>query len=89
MSLTITELASVAAITATGSVAVKWLYERVRDAQISRKFVADMATNHLPHIYDGLKKLAGRLDVELDPDPPIQFISFREANKHHSERETR
>lgn len=30
---------------------VYWVYRRIRNADIYRSFVYDMATNHLPHIY--------------------------------------
>src|ERR1700735_4089696 len=31
---------------------LRWLYRRIRNDELLRIFVEDMATNHLPHIYE-------------------------------------
>lgn len=59
--------------------ATRWLYKRTRNNEINQKFVHDVATNHLPHLYDGQKRIAAHLGVELPDPPPIQFI---ELNGH-------
>lgn len=59
--------------------ATRWLYKRTRNNEINRRFVHDVATNHLPHLYDGQKRIAAHLGVELPDPPPIQFI---ELNGH-------
>jgi len=65
---------------------VRWLHRRMRDDEIRRAFVRDMALNHLPHIYVALRKLAAKLDVELDEPPPVQFLELdgpsRAENTH-------
>jgi len=30
---------------------LRWVYRRIRNEEIMRVFVQDMATHHLPHIY--------------------------------------
>ena len=39
---------------------LRWLYRRIRNDEITRTFVEDMATNHLPHIYALLKDCVTR-----------------------------
>ena len=43
-------------------------------AETSSKFVRDMAVNHLPHIYDALKRIAESQGVDLPDPPPIRFL---------------
>jgi hypothetical protein len=59
----------------------RWLHRRMRDDEIERAFVHDMATNHLPHIYHALKVIATRLKVELEDSPPVRFLDL---NGSHS-----
>jgi hypothetical protein len=54
----------------------RWLYRRMRDDEIHRAFVRDMATNHLPHIYEALRALTRAMNVELPEPPPVRFIIF-------------
>ena len=55
---------------------LRWLHRRVRDSEIERAFVHDMATNHLPHIYHALELIAARLDVPLEEPPPLCFVDL-------------
>ena len=55
---------------------LKYFYRRMRDGEIERKFVRDMATNHLPHIYDALTKICRAKGIELGEPPPIRWIDF-------------
>jgi len=55
---------------------LRWLHRRTRDDEISRAFVRDMATNHLPHIYQALRQLSARFDVELNEPPPVRFVEL-------------
>ncbi|HTU36311.1 MAG TPA: hypothetical protein VMF66_21100, partial [Candidatus Acidoferrum sp.] len=48
---------------------LRWLYRRIRDDELNRAFVHDMATNHLPHIYQLLLKLCEKQDVDVEPTP--------------------
>lgn len=43
---------------------LRWLYRRVRNDELMRIFVADMATNHLPHIYGVLVQLYDQQGIE-------------------------
>lgn len=64
--------------------ATRWLYKRTRNNEINQKFVHDMATNHLPHVYSALQQIAAASGVELKEPPPIQFI---ELNGHRKRQE--
>ena len=37
---------------------LRWLHRRMRNDEITRAFVRDIATNHLPHIYSALHVIA-------------------------------
>lgn len=65
-------------------VTTRWAYKRTRNNEINRRFVHDMATNHLPHIYDAQKLIAAKMGIELPDPPPIQFM---ELNGHRSKKE--
>jgi len=58
---------------------LRWLHRRMRDDEIERAFVRDMATNHLPHIYHALRLIADQLDVELVEPPPLRFIELNSS----------
>lgn len=76
-------------LTAIAGVAVqfilflRWLHRRMRDDEITRTFVRDVAENHLPHIYSALRKIAAQQGIELDETPLVQFVSL---NGHRRER---
>jgi hypothetical protein len=58
----------------------RWLWRRMMDDAINRKFIRDMAINHLPHIYHGMKRIAETNGVELDEPPPVQWVDL--SNGH-------
>jgi hypothetical protein len=39
------------------ALSLRWLYRRLRNDEIMRAFVQDIATNHLPHSYERLERL--------------------------------
>jgi hypothetical protein len=55
---------------------LRWLYRRIRNEEMTRAFVADMAANHLPHIYDLLSRLCDQQGIERPPSPPIRWIDL-------------
>ena len=70
-------IAFVVLLTSLGGIA-RWVYGRARDVEIAVKFIEDVSSNHLPHLYHGLTLVAKKLDVVIDDPPPIRFIPFRE-----------
>lgn len=61
-------------LTAAG-IFVWFVVERIIESRVQRKFIRDIAINHLPHIYDGLHKLCGQAGIQLECPPAIQFIN--------------
>lgn len=55
---------------------VRWLYRRIRNDELVRAFVAEMAINHLPHIYAALRELCKRQGIELNDPPPIRWLDL-------------
>ena len=55
---------------------LRWLHRRMRNEEITRAFVRDIATNHLPHIYNALEKLAAKQGIELDETPMVRFVDL-------------
>jgi hypothetical protein len=58
---------------------LRWLHRRMRNDEITRAFVRDIATNHLPHIYNALQKIAAEQGIELDETPMVRFVDL----SHH------
>ena len=55
---------------------LRWLYRRVRNDEITRTFVEDMATSHLPHIYNLLERICDEKRIEHADLPPIRWIDL-------------
>ena len=55
---------------------LRWIYRRIRNDEIMRAFVDDMAISHLPHIYERLEQLCERQGIERSPLPPIRWIDL-------------
>ena len=61
---------------------VKWIYRRIRDDQIQRAFIRDMAVNHLPHIYGALRLIAKHNGIALPEPPTLRWLELdREGNR--------
>jgi hypothetical protein len=62
---------------------LRWLHRRMRNDEIVRAFVRDIATNHLPHIYDALHKIAAKQGIELDETPLVRFVDLNSYGHRH------
>jgi hypothetical protein len=60
---------------------LRWLHRRMRNEEITRAFVRDVATNHLPHIYNALQKIAAQQGIELDETPLVQFVDLNHRRR--------
>jgi hypothetical protein len=60
---------------------LRWLHRRMRNDEITRAFVRDIATNHLPHIYNALQKIAAEQGITLDETPLVQFVDLNHRRK--------
>jgi hypothetical protein len=75
----LTWLTAVIPVTVQSVLFLRWLHRRMRNDEITRAFVRDIATNHLPHIYNALQKIAAQQGIDLDETPLVQFV---ELNGH-------
>jgi len=55
---------------------LRWLHRRMRDDEVHRQFVRDIAHNHLPHIYEALHKIAAKQGILLSLPPSVRFVDF-------------
>ena len=60
---------------------IRWLHRRTRDDEIRRAFIRDMALNHLPHLYHGLRQIGTHLGIELKEPPPVQFLELNGSER--------
>jgi hypothetical protein len=59
---------------------LRWLHRRMRNDEITRAFVRDIATNHLPHIYSALREMAQGQGIELSEPPLVRFVDLHGHN---------
>jgi len=59
---------------------LRWLHRRMRDDEINRAFIRDVATNHLPHIYSALRDIAQQQGIELEDPPLVRFVDLQNHN---------
>ena len=71
-----TWLATLISVAVQFVVFLRWLHRRMRNEEITRAFVRDIATNHLPHIYTALQQIASRQGIELDETPLVRFVDL-------------
>ena len=57
-------------------ICLRWLHRRMRDDEVHRQFVRDIAHNHLPHIYEALHKIAAKQGILLSLPPNVRFVDF-------------
>lgn len=61
---------------------LRWLHRRMRNDEIVRAFVSDIATNHLPHIYSALHAIALKQGIEPTEPPLVRFVEFKAHRRH-------
>ncbi len=74
-------IAAVVPVAAQFGLFVRWLYRRMRDDEIHRAVIRDIATNHLPHIYGALRQIAERNGITLEEPPVVRYV---EINGHEA-----
>lgn len=55
---------------------LRWLHRRMRNNEIVRAFVRDIATNHLPHIYAALHAIARKQGIDAPEPPMVRFVEL-------------
>ncbi len=56
---------------------LRWMHRRIRDDEIQRAFIRDLAVRHLPAIYRALNMIAERQGIKLDEIPLVNYIDLR------------
>jgi hypothetical protein len=60
---------------------LRWIYRRIRNDELTRTFVEDMARNHLPHIYQLLERLCDEQGIRRSERPHIRWVDLN--SPHH------
>jgi hypothetical protein len=63
---------------------LRWLRRRIRDDEIHRAFLRDLATNHLSHIYSALRAIATVHGIWLETPPQIQYLELNGPRRRDS-----
>ena len=63
---------------------LRWLHRRMRNDEILRICVRDIALRHLPHIYSSLQALAKEKGTALPETPVIHFVDFHGHNRRRA-----
>jgi hypothetical protein len=76
-----TILAVVVSLGAQLVVFLRWMHRRMRDDEIQRVFIRDLALRHLPSIYKALHKIAEQQGITLDETPVVHFVDLRNGSR--------
>lgn len=58
---------------------MRWLHRRIRNDEITRVFVEDIALNHLPHIYELLRRLCRNQGIDGDKPPIVRWLNMNDS----------
>ena len=53
---------------------LRWVHRRMRNEEITRVFVQDIALNHLPHIYELLQRLCREQGIDGGSSPLVRWL---------------
>ena len=60
---------------------LRWIHRRMRDDEMQRVFIRDLALKHLPAIYRALHSMAEQQGISLDETPMVNYVDMRNG-KH-------
>ncbi len=60
---------------------LRWMHRRMRDDEINRIFLRDLALHHLPCIYRALYRMAERQGIALDEMPMVNFVDIQNGGR--------
>lgn len=60
---------------------LRWIHRRMRDDEIQRVFIRDLALHHLPSIYRALHMMAERQGITLDATPIVNYVDLRNGHR--------
>lgn len=55
---------------------LRWLHRRMRNEEVTRIFVQDIALNHLPHIYELLQRLCREQGIDAGNSPIVRWLDI-------------
>jgi len=61
---------------------LRWMHRRMRDDEIQRVFVRDLALHHLPNIYRALNVIAERQGIKLEEMPMVNYVDMRNGGRN-------
>jgi hypothetical protein len=62
---------------------LRWMHRRVRDDEIQREFIRDLALGHLPAIYRALHMIAAQQGIILDETPMVKYVDIHNGHGRH------
>jgi hypothetical protein len=74
-------LLAVFSLAAQMTVFLRWMHRRVRDDEIQRAFIRDLALRHLPAIYKALHTIAERQGIDLDETPIVNYVDLHSNHR--------
>jgi hypothetical protein len=74
---------AVVSIGAQFVVFLRWIHRRMRDDEINRVFLRDLALRHLPRIYRALYTMAERQGIELEELPIVNYVDLQNGGRGH------
>ncbi len=77
-----TVLALVFSLGAQLVVFLRWMHRRMRDDEIQRAFVRDLALRHLPNIYRALNTIAEQQGIQLEETPIVNYVDLQNGGRH-------
>ncbi len=60
---------------------LRWIHRRMRDDEIQRVFIRDLALHHLPCIYRALHIMAEQQGISLDTPPIVNYVDLRNGHR--------
>src|SRR5271155_4427789 len=60
---------------------LRWMHRRIRDDEIQRAFIRDLALRHLPAIYHALNMTAEQQGITLDETPMVNYVDLRQGRR--------
>ncbi|HXX99799.1 MAG TPA: hypothetical protein VEI54_02690 [Candidatus Limnocylindrales bacterium] len=60
---------------------LRWMHRRIRNDEIQREFIRDLALRHLPAIYRALHRIAERQGIALDDTPLVNYVEIRNGSR--------
>jgi hypothetical protein len=61
---------------------LRWIHRRMRDDEMQRVFIRDLALKHLPSIYRALNRIAEEQGISLEETPMVNYVDMRNGGRN-------